>query len=54
VFSAVTLFDIAGKQIGTYQLSASGSSSIAVNELNKGVYILKFTGTSNAVVKVIK
>ena len=53
-FNSVSVYDVAGKQIGTYALPKSGNFSIPASDLTNGVYIVRFAGESNAAVKVIK
>jgi hypothetical protein len=53
-FNSVSVYDVAGKQIGTYALPKSGNFSIPASDLTNGVYIVRFAGESNAAVKVVK
>ena len=53
-FNSASVYDVAGKQIGTYALPKSGNFSIPASDLTNGVYIVRFAGESNAAVKVVK
>lgn len=50
--TAVTMMNIAGHVIATYELSTNGSFTIPATSLSKGIYLLKFS--NNETIKVVK
>jgi len=52
-YTAVSIFNLAGQQLGNYTLPATGETSIPA-QYAKGIYILKLVGTKSATVKVLK
>ncbi len=53
-YNDVSVYNIAGQLIGTYQLPSSGVYEIPTTSLSGGVYMLKFSGKTNQTVKVVK
>ena len=52
-FSAVSIINMAGQQVANYSLPSTGTFSVPVSSLAKGVYLVRFYGKSNEVIKVI-
>jgi hypothetical protein len=53
-FNKATLYNLSGKAIGTYELPQSGNFTIPAGMLNKGIYMIQFTGKTTETVKVVK
>lgn len=53
-FNKATLYNASGQVMAEFGLPGSGTYKISTNDLSKGIYILKFTGTKTENVKVIK
>jgi hypothetical protein len=52
--NAVAVYNITGQKIKEYSLTGSLTHTISANDLNKGVYIFKFSGKTNESVKVVR
>lgn len=52
--SSVAVYSVAGQKFAEYALNSAGTYSIPAARLPKGVYILKFAGKTNEMVKVVK
>lgn len=50
--NSVSIINVAGQVLATYELSTSGKCTIPAVDLNKGMYLLKFN--NNQTIKVIK
>jgi hypothetical protein len=53
-FNKVTICTVAGLNIGSYNLSSDGKTTLPVGYLHKGLYLFKFTGKKTETVKVIR
>ena len=53
-YTLVTLLNLAGQTIGSYNLSKGPNISIPTSTLSKGLYLLKFDGAKTETVKAIK
>lgn len=52
--TAAAIYNVAGQEIGRYELSNNGNSTIPASTLGKGVYVVKFIGNTVNSVKVAK
>jgi hypothetical protein len=52
-FNRVAIFNIAGQNVGSYALSSDGRMLVSVGNLNKGMYLYKFSGRKTETVKMM-
>ena len=52
--TAAAIYNVAGQEIGHYELSNNGNSTIPASTLGKGIYVVKFIGNTVNSVKVAK
>ena len=53
-FNNVTIYNVTGQNVGSYNLSSVGKMTLKVDNLNRGIYMFKFSGRKNETVKVIR
>jgi hypothetical protein len=53
-FQSVTIMNVSGQQIGSYNLPYTGNFTIPSSKLSKGIYIFKFNGKTSKTIKVIR
>ena len=53
-FNSVAIYNVAGQVVANYQLPTNGRLIVPNNNLNKGIYIFKFTGKTTETAKSIR
>jgi len=52
--TSVAVYNVSGQRVAEYALPSTGNFTIPAASLNKGVYVLKFTGKTDEVIKIVK
>jgi hypothetical protein len=53
-FKNLSIYNVTGQNVGSYNLSSVGKMTLKVDNLNRGIYMFKFSGRKNETVKVIR